>query len=191
MSYSKMDPVLQGKKQQKIAALIAQILREEYEEVGGAVKRIARKIGANPRTVKNWYEGRRTPNLANFIELAETSSKFVELFLHLSGNDDFSTVLHTQNKIIGRKNAAIGFEIYGINFDTIKNQNKFSILQNLNQRQVRFYFQIRQGEKPTALDLTSFWEIGIATAKRDIAGLIDAGMIRFIGSKRYGYYSIL
>uniref|UniRef100_A0A2A4YZV1 HTH cro/C1-type domain-containing protein n=1 Tax=OCS116 cluster bacterium TaxID=2030921 RepID=A0A2A4YZV1_9PROT len=66
MSYSKMDPVFQGEKQEKIAKIIAQILREEYGEVGGAVKRIARKIDANPRTVKNWYEGRRAPSLGNY-----------------------------------------------------------------------------------------------------------------------------
>ena len=184
-----MDPVFPGEKQEEIAKIIAQILREEYGEVGGAVKKIARKIEANPRTVKNWYEGRRAPSLGNFIAMARTSSKFVELFLQLSGYTDLADVLCAQIKAQKVGRLTLGLEVYSINFDTIKTQKDLDIFQNLNQRQVRFYFQVRHGNRPTALDMTNFWNIGIATAKRDIAGLIDIGLICFVGSKRNGYYA--
>ena len=185
-----MDPVFPSENQEKIAKIISQVLREEYVEVGGAVKRIARKIGANPRTVKNWYEGRRAPSLCNFISMAKTSSKLVKLFLQLSGYTDLADILCAQIKVEKMGGAAVEFEVYRINFDTIKMQNDLDIFQNLNQRQVRFYFQVRQSNKPTALDMTNFWNIGIATAKRDIAGLINSGLICFKGSRRNGYYIV-
>uniref|UniRef100_A0A2A4Z7P5 Uncharacterized protein n=1 Tax=OCS116 cluster bacterium TaxID=2030921 RepID=A0A2A4Z7P5_9PROT len=112
----------------------------------------------------------------------------VELFLQLSGHTDLVDVLDAKIKAEKGRDATVDFEVYSINFDTIKMQNGLGVFQNLNQRQVRFYFQVRQSENPTALDMVNFWKIGIATAKRDIAGLIDSDLICFIGSKRNGYY---
>ena len=131
------------------------------------------------------------PSLENFILLTKASPKLVEWFLRQAGHDDLGDLLNARTKALKSGNHPLKFEVYGINFDTLKSKKNLDLLQNLNQRQMCFYSQVRQGRKPTAHDMTDFWNIGIATAKRDIAGLVNAGLICFVGSKRNGYYAAL
>ncbi len=56
--------------EKRIAKIIAKSIRENFGDINFAIKVIAKKIGANPRAVKNWYEGKNPPNCANLILLA-------------------------------------------------------------------------------------------------------------------------
>jgi hypothetical protein len=191
MSSTQMGPLGTTKIEKNIAHSIAQILRQDYADSGAAIKRIERKAKLSPHAIKNWYEGRKVPSLENFICLTKASPGLVEWFLRQTKNDDLADLLSAQIKAAKVGSPPLKFEFYSINFDTIKTKKNLDILQNLNQRQMCFYSQVRQGRKPTAHDMTNFWNIGIATAKRDIAGLIDAGLICFVGPKRTGYYAAL
>jgi len=186
-----MGPLGTTKTEKNIAHSIAQILRQDYADSGAAIKRIERKAKLSPHAIKNWYEGRKVPSLENFILLTKASPRLVEWLLRQTKNDDLADILSAQIKSLKAGRTPLEFEFYSINFDTLKSKKNIDILQNLNQRQMCFYSQVRQGCNPTAHDMTDFWNIGIATAKRDIAGLVDAGLICFVGSKRNGYYAAL
>ena len=188
MSFTKMDSVFTNAGQEIIARAIATVLREEYSGVGSAIKRIAKKIDAEPRAVKNWYEGRRAPNLRHFIALARTSSKMTACFLQLAGYGDLvDTLAHLPSSAQEGKKCFVR-TFYYINFDTFESAPRVHDLQALNQRQLWFYHEISKGRKLDAQNITAFWHVGVASARRDIAKLIALNLICFVGSKRNGFY---
>lgn len=188
MSFSKTDQVFTGLTQEEIAKLIAEMLRGQYGKSGSARKIIGRKIGVDPRTVRNWYEGNSAPNLAHFITLARRSPVFVEWFLRHSGHDDLAETFLARSKAAENGSSVPSLEFYSIKIDPINMEEHLEVIQNLNQRQVWFYFQIQQGHLVTARDLVEVWQVGLATAKRDIAGLVNLGLVCYVGSKRAGFY---
>ena len=188
MSFSKTDQVFTEISQDEIAKLIAEMLRDQYGKSGSARKIIGRKIGVDPRTVKNWYEGNSAPNLAHFITLARRSPVFVEWFLRSSGYDHLAETMLARLKVAADDNAAVRLGFYSIKIDPIKMREHLEVIQNLNQRQVWFYCQLQEGHLVTARDLIEVWEVGSATAKRDIAGLVNLGLVSYVGSRRTGFY---
>ena len=190
MSFSKTDHIIPNSPVQNIKQIIARILRKEYERSGSAHKKIGQKNDINPRTVKNWYEGRCAPNLEHFIALAKTSTELVECFLELIGRVELSTLLRLETHTMG-SDKNLEFEFYKIIFDTIKREGNFDVIRNLNQRQMWFYSEVRQLRKPTASDVASYWNVGHATAKRDIANVIKLNLVYFVGSRRNGYYALI
>lgn len=53
-----------------VANRISTVLKAAYSEQRNAIKRIANKIGRDPRAVKAWMHGECAPSLASAIELA-------------------------------------------------------------------------------------------------------------------------
>jgi hypothetical protein len=82
------------------------------------VKKIGKEIRANPRTVKNWYEGHCSPNLAHFIRLVRLSPKILESFLVVCGYEDVARVLAEQNNDQYRTWDEQKVACYCINIDT-------------------------------------------------------------------------
>ncbi len=190
MSFSKTDHIFPNSPVQNIKQIIARILRKEYERSGSAHKKIGKKNDINPRTVKNWYEGRCAPNLKHFIALARTSTEMVECFLELTGRVELSTLLWLETHTM-ESDKYLEFEFFKVIFDTIKREGKFNVMKNLNQRQMWFYAEVRQFRKPTASDVASFWNVGCSTAKRDIAKVIKLNLVYFVGSRRNGHYALI
>ena len=188
MSFSKTDQVFTSISQDEIAELIAKMLRDQYGKSGSARKIIGRKIGVDPRTIKNWYEGKSAPNLAHFITLARRSPVFVEWFLRQSGYDDLAKTLLVRSAMASDAAAAPQLSFYSIKIDPNQFEEHLEVIQNLNQRQVWFYSQLQEGHLVTARDLTEVWQIGSATAKRDIATLVNLGLVSYVGSRRSGFY---
>lgn len=188
MSFSKTDQVFTPISQEEIAKLIAQMLRDQYGKSGSARKIIGRKIGVDPRTIKNWYEGNSAPNLAHFITLARRSPVFVEWFLRHSGHEDLAEMLLARSAMAANGCAVPQLAFYSIKIDTDQMEEHLEVIQNLNQRQVWFYSQLQEGHLVTARDLTEVWQVGSATAKRDIATLINLGLVSYVGSRRSGFY---
>lgn len=52
-------------------------------------------------------------------------------------------------------------EFYSIKIDPINMEEHLEVIQNLNQRQVWFYFQIQQGHLVTARDLVEVWQVDL------------------------------
>jgi hypothetical protein len=68
-------------------AAIAAALRAELDDSHQAVKTVMRWTGANERTVKNWFAGRRGPRGEHLIALIRHSNGVLEIVLHLSGRE--------------------------------------------------------------------------------------------------------
>lgn len=81
-------------------------------------------------------------------------------------------------------------EVISIIFDTNDSANTLDLIRQLSIRQVWFYGELKKGNSPSLIDLIRFWDVGEATAKRDLSDLARMGLIRFVGTKRSGYYEI-
>jgi hypothetical protein len=68
-------------------AAIAAALRSELGGSHQAVKTVMRWTGANERTVKNWFAGRRGPRGEHLLSLIGHSNVILELVLRLAGRD--------------------------------------------------------------------------------------------------------
>lgn len=191
MSFHKTAQVFSELTQEEIAKLIAEMLRDQYGKTGSARKIIGRKMGVDPRTVKNWYEGKSAPSLAHFLILARSSPMIASWFLECCGYDALAEILLARSRVEENGATTPRLEFYSIKIDPIKMKNSLEAIQNLNQRQVWFYGQIQQGKLITVRDLVEIWQIGSATAKRDIAGLVDLELITYVGSKRTGFYMVI
>lgn len=68
-------------------AAIAASLRAELGDSHQAVKTVMRWTGANERTVKNWFSGRRGPRGEHLLALIRHSNLTLEVVLQLAGRE--------------------------------------------------------------------------------------------------------
>ena len=180
MSFSKIDPEFHN----NLNIEISTILKVKYDQKPSSLKTLARDLKMNPRVIKNWYEGTRMPSLENFLKLCQVIPELKNMFDRKCFiGSDIGEFKNAKNEL--------EFEVYTINFDSIKSHKQFAKLQNLNQRQIWFYSQIHEKKQNTkANDIVSKYAVSIATAHRDIKILTNLKLIKFIGSKKTGYYTI-
>jgi hypothetical protein len=190
MSYKKMDRVLPILSQQKTAQIIGEILREIYDGNGSSVKAIAAVIPADLRTIKSWYEGQNVPNLSHFLELCANAPEFLSAILKAIGYIDLAVHLEQRQRQEGENKNAEKIEVISIIFDTNDSASTLDLIRQLSIRQLWFYGELKKGNSPSLIDLIRFWDVGEATAKRDLSDLARLGLVRFVGAKRSGYYEI-
>jgi len=190
MSYRNMDRVFPILSQRKTAQIIGEILRKIYGGNGSSVKTIAAVTPADLRTIKSWYEGRNVPNLTHFLELCVNAPEFLSAILNAIGYDDLAEKLERdQCQKNGHENTQ-KIEIISIIFDTDDSAKTLDLVRQLSIRQVWFYGELKKGSRPNIEDVIRFWGVGEATAKRDLSDLARLGLIRFVGTRRSGYYEI-
>ena len=189
MSYSKMDRVLPVFSQRGTAQIIGGILREIYGGKRSSVKAIAAITPVGLRTIKSWYEGQNAPSLFHFLQLCVDSPEFLAAILKVIGYGDLTQHIMLRDKHNTPLKAVPTIEVYSINFDAIKSPDVLDLVRQLGIRQVWFYSQLKKGRRYGVNDIVAFWEVGTATAKRDIADLVRLGLVRYVGSKRNGYYA--
>ncbi len=186
MSYSKNDQVFPDISEEELAQIIAYALRKNHGHFGSAVKQIGRLIRAEPRTIRNWYEGRNAPSLRHFLILARHSPSLVESFLSLVGHGDMVDLFDGTDIVSNVPKT----KIYSVSSVTINVTLPLAQASNLNQRQLWFLGRVQQGLISKADDIEAAWGVTLRTAKRDIAGLIDLGLIRFSGARKNGRYQL-
>jgi pyocin large subunit-like protein len=76
-----------GKNSVSYQAAIAAALRAELGNSHQAVKTVMRWTGANERTVKNWFAGRRGPRGEHLLALIRHSNSALEIVLRLAGRE--------------------------------------------------------------------------------------------------------
>lgn len=196
MSVSKKDQVFPGgsatSNEQFVAALIAKALREDYGALGSAVKRIGRRIGANPRAIRNWYEGRNAPNSLHLLLLAQSSPRVFAALLELIGRSDLLEA-NSDGKTVPRKSTETGAEnkIYSEENFTINLCINSKLRCKMNHRQLWFLGLLQQGENIKAGDIAAEWEVSLRTARSDIAFLVQYKTVKFSGANRSGKYQIV
>ncbi|MCW6531963.1 hypothetical protein NED98_17075 [Sphingomonas sp. MMSM20] len=72
---------------------IAGALRAEFGNTPSKIKVVARLIGSNERTVKNWFSGRNGPNAECLVELMRHSDVLLQLVLCRSGHEELVKAL--------------------------------------------------------------------------------------------------
>ena len=179
------------KTQEKIAAEIANILRQDYEDSGAAIKRIERKSGLSHHAVRNWYDGCRAPGLGNFMQLTKASPKLVEWFLRRTGHDGLADIMQAQKQAARTDEIPGDFDPLCLIFETENSNTLLRKMQKLTLRQLWFYTKIKQGHKLQAHDLVYIFGLGRATAYRDIDGLLKCGLLCRAGKKPDEYYMVL
>ena len=196
MSVSKKDQVFPSgsatSNEQFVATLIAKALREDYGALGSAVKRIGRRIGANPRAIRNWYEGRNAPNSVHLLLLAQSSPRVFAALLELIGRSDLLEA-NGDGKTVPRKSTETGAadKIYGEENFTINLSINSKLRCKLNHRQLWFFGLLQQGENIKAGDIAEAWEVSLRTARSDIAFLVQHKAVKFSGANRRGHYQIV
>lgn len=195
MSFSKNDQVFQSgdgaSNEAYIALAIANALRKDYGELGSAVKRIGRRIGANPRAIRNWYEARNAPNSMHLLLLAQASPEVFQAILILLGRSDILELMET-DKLAAEKVANLPIlETHGEEYFTINVKINAALRCQLNHRQLWFLGLLQDGQNIRAAQIASIWGVTLRTARADIAPLIEQKLVRFRGTKKGGKYKVL
>lgn len=196
MSGSKKDQVFPSgsatSNERIVAALIATALREEYGALGSAVKRIGRRIGAHPRAIRNWYEGRNAPNSVHLLLLAQSSPRVFAALLELMGRSDLldaeshDGIMPSNAQKKDQEPAPTKF--YSAESFTINLRIPTEIRCQLNQRQLWFLSSLLQGKNLKATHIVVTWGISMRSARTDIALLLEMKLVAFTGCKKTGKY---
>lgn len=201
MSQAKMDRVSRLSEPKKIEAEIMEGIVRHLRKIGGvntsAIKRIARETGANPRTVKAWYEGRNMPSLLGYIHLARCYPELIDLFL--SQCQLRSSMSPPKLSKVLRSSAVSGaakvFTTGGNATENVGNDVGINVRINgtamtCNVRQMWFISQLGEGIAATAATLARQWNTSQKTAERDIRQLRHLGLIVHQGARRNGRYCL-
>jgi len=183
----KVFPILSP---ENTALILGEILQEIYGGSPPTIKAIAALTSADLKTIKNWYAGRNVPHLSHFLELCVSDPVFLCAILRQTGYDILAGQLELSRTPDQEANEGVSLEVYSIIFDPINGEKSLDLVRQLNIRQVWFYGELKNGHATSMNDLMCFWDVGEATAKRDLSELIRLGLIRHVGSKRNGYYSL-
>lgn len=72
-----------------VAEAIAKALHREYDGSHSGVKTVAALTGANPRAVKNWFDGKNAPSGESLVALCRHSVQVLQTFLLLAGRNEY------------------------------------------------------------------------------------------------------
>ena len=143
-------------------------------------------------TVKAWYEGRNPPNSSHFVMLARHSPSVMRVLMELVGQRDFweryqQESLVPETSADGTKNRLAG-KVYTEKSFGINVKIDFALGSKLNARQLWFLGLLQQGHKIKADHIALTWQVTVRAGEIDIAGLVKAKLIRFVGAKKTGGY---
>lgn len=190
MSYKNIGKVFPVLAPEKTPLILGEILQEIYGGAPPTIKAIAALTSADLNTIKNWYNGRNVPHLSHFLELCVSDPVFLCAILRQIGHEVLAVHLELSQAPEKEAGESVSLEVYSIIFDPINGGEALDLIRQLNIRQVWFYGELKNGRATSMGDLMRFWDVGEATAKRDLSELVRLGLIRHVGAKRNGYYSL-
>ena len=178
MSLNYKDQIFSSISNDDIARIVGVALRTDFKKGFAAVKWISMRTKASLPTIRNWYEGRHTPSAGNLLLLAKDSPTLMKFVLEHLGGPELWEVFQLCDDIKNRNSKAT--ESY--------KDDPLNVPIELNQRQKWFLIFLKSGQNIRAVHIVEEWLVSIKTARRDIRRLKDAGIIRYIGPKKTGYY---
>jgi hypothetical protein len=87
----------------RFSSVIANALHRSYGGSHAAIKTVVAQTGANPRAVRNWFDGRNGPSGQHLVDLVRHSDEVLEALLLLSGRERILTakrVLNARDKLV-------------------------------------------------------------------------------------------
>ncbi len=174
-----------------IAKRVSEALRQEHENVHGAVKQIERITGINALTARHWYDGVYAPKSRHLLMLAVYYPQVLYAVCEIMSPETISKngidihaakamQSHLERHWQGWKKP----EATGDRSVTIRVRIYRHYAGQMNQRQLWFLGQLQQGHSMHVDDLVETWSVHSRTAKRDIAGLVESGLVCAIRSGR-------
>lgn len=172
--------------EEKMGELVSGILRREHGKEPSPVKKISKRTGIAPTTIRKWYTSKKPPSIGHFLMLVQRYPELFKAFLEACGYGYLAAHIRP---IVDEKEDDL--TITSAPAEAIPDVPINVPNQILNERQAWFLILLGGMNKARAEDIAAEFGVSLKTAKRDIEGLKTAGKIRFIGSKRSGRYEIV
>jgi hypothetical protein len=176
--------------EQEISKILGQYLRKIFPDSKKGIKAISRDMGADVRTVWNWYNGLNMPSLGNLALLAKAYPGIAKPILEILGRTDIWEGYEKQVMIsetdLKRYENHQKSEFYSDIFVGINLSHNVK----MNQRQLWFIKRLQLGFEVKAANIEKFWNISARTAERDVSVLVQNQIIKFVGSKKKGAFRL-
>lgn len=183
------------------AQTMAELLRKEHGDSHRAIKQLMRQTDASERTVKHWLAGQHGPDTVFFLRLMVSSPVIRAFVLGLIEGPAANKLAHQVDRLSlaaartayadGEKAATVPAKGHRHD-DPMDDPDRDTINDpeptELNERQHWFLARVAEGGRCGANEIVSIWQVSLKTARRDIAALKTAGLIRYVGSRRKGRY---
>lgn len=173
--------------QQFLAALY-----KEHEGQSSVAKHIARSTNISVATVQHWMRHAYLPKSADLLKLMAFYPEVLRVILeHVGAPELWDAALQENLPERMRKrrqeNQPLRGDIPIILHVTPYAKNAAGKAE-WNIRQEWFLREVSTRQDCQSKDIERQWGVTLRTAKRDIAGLVATGAIRFLKSGRGGYY---
>jgi hypothetical protein len=180
-----------------IAKRVSDALRHEHADIHSAIKQIERITGINALTASNWYKGRYAPKARHLLMLASYYPQILYAVCEMMSTApvwqngmETQMVEAMQKHLEHRWHGSKKSPPIGDRSVTIRVRVDRHYAGQLNQRQLWFLGQLQQGHAMHINDLMTVWQIHQRTAKRDLSGLLTAGLIVAARSGRTCRYQL-
>lgn len=193
MSFTKIDPLFPGYHQEisgkKLTEIVTHSLYKDFSSHTSTIKRIGQITKANPRTIKNWYAGLKTPSSLHFIKLVKASPTLQQwMLIYLFGEDfwDDYNLIHQIIQDEEHDDNSCSQEI-----PVPQSNVPANVPIKINQRQKWFLLQLKNAPEISAKEISDNFQVSHKTAKRDLADLKEKGRIKFKGATKNGHYELV
>lgn len=175
-----------------VAKMVAASLRAEHQNDPALVRKIHADTNIKLHTVEKWIYGVNSPKSGHLLKLASLYPEVLKAILETIGRGDVwelcvrEKIPNTMREQLIRKkprNAVYRDKNVPINI-LIETETA----TKLNKRQLWFLSELQKNKKRCAQDIAGKWQVDVKTARRDIAGLVALGIIRFDGARKNGFY---
>lgn len=173
-----------------IAQRVALALRHEHVRVGAMLKHIEAVTGIPAKTASKWIEGHYSPKSRHLLTLATYYPEVLRAICEMMGIESvwqhavqIGLIDAMRSQLNARwkkwkKPATIGDKLVTIHACVDRH-----LTGQMNHRQLWFLGQLQQGHEMHLQNLLDVWNIHQRTAKRDLAGMMEA---RVIVARRFG-----
>ncbi len=177
----------------KITGMIAAALREDYGTKRHAIKRIRKAVNIDSlNTVKAWYEGRNLPNFVHLILLAHHSPAVMRVVMELLNKEGYAEQYFQVGKAVETtENNVPPMPIYTEQSFGINVQVNIATGSKLNVRQLWFLGLLQRGYAVKAEHIAQTWHVTSRASESDVAKMVRAEIIRFVGAKKTGHYEYI
>jgi hypothetical protein len=170
-------------------------LRSEHHGTTSLAKQVARTTGISTATVHHWMRHAYLPKTADLLVLMAHYPAVVRIILSTIGLSELCDAADPgtlSERMRQRRQAHSTPQLPRGDIHVTPNVTPGikDLAPNLawNMRQEWFMQQVTVRHSCTSKDIEQHWRVTRRTAKRDIAGLVAAGAIRFIRLGKGGYY---
>ena len=152
--------------EEKVGELVSRALRGEHEREPSPMKKISKKTGIAPDSVKRWYTGKKPPSLGHFLMLVQNYPEILKAFLEVIDHGYLAAYV----RLAAEGNGGGAEPLSSPKKDAVDDVPiNFYVPINLpNERQHWFLILLRNAHEGHAEDIAVEFGVSLKTASRDI-----------------------